>query len=149
MLPSPLLPSFLTHTINVTSWVLRTYVFINFLTFCSICSSSPLVHFKNSTEYLKMGTAKLFISLMRFRLESLVSRIFLDPLRYSYPRETTMMMYKNINGFFSFTFIIRNVRMGRVRENQKWLSLYTHRDENTVLLWHLSAFLPSALSWDW
>ena len=43
-----------------------------------------------------------------------------------YSREkTTTLMYKSIICFFSFPFITRKVRLGRVRESRRWLK-YTH-----------------------
>ena len=43
---------------------------IVFLVFWSICLSSSLVHFKNDIEYLTSETTQVFITLMRFLLQS-------------------------------------------------------------------------------
>ena len=57
---------------------------ISFLVIWSICLSSSLVHFKNGPEYLKRCIAQVFIPLIRFRFDSLVSSCFLVLLRYSF-----------------------------------------------------------------
>ena len=57
-------------------------VVTSFLVLWSICWSSSLVHFKNGPDYLTRGTSHVFISLMRFLLCSLVSRIFPILLTY-------------------------------------------------------------------
>ena len=56
----------------------------NVLAFLNIFLSSILVHFKNISEYLKRRNTQLFIYLMRFLLQSLVSRSFLFCLWYSF-----------------------------------------------------------------
>ena len=58
-------------------------IFINFLVFCSICQSSSHLHLKNSPEYISRRTAQVFIPLMRFLLQSLVSSCLLILLRNS------------------------------------------------------------------
>ena len=55
---------------------------MSFLVFWFIFSSSSLVLFKNSPDYLTKRTALAFILLMRFLLYSLVSSSFLVLLRY-------------------------------------------------------------------
>ena len=55
---------------------------INFPVLHSICLRSSLVLFKNGPEYLTRETALVFISLMGFLLQHLVSRSFLVRLRY-------------------------------------------------------------------
>ena len=57
---------------------------INFLVLWPICLSSSLVHLRKGPEYLTRGTAQVFIPLIRFLLESLVSSSFLVLLRYSF-----------------------------------------------------------------
>ena len=49
-------------------------IVINFLVLWSIYQSSSLIHFKNGPEYFTRGTAKVFIPLTRFLLQSSVSR---------------------------------------------------------------------------
>ena len=51
-------------------------IVINFLVLGSIYLSSSIVHFKNDPEYLTWGTVQVFIPLMRFLMQSLVSRSF-------------------------------------------------------------------------
>ena len=53
-----------------------------------------------------------------------------------------MLMYKNIIYFFSFSFILLNVRIFRVRENQRRPSC-THRSQDTNLWWNLSGYIRS------
>ena len=55
---------------------------INFLVHWPICLSSSLVHFKNGSEYFTTRTAQVFISLIRFLLNDLISSCFF--LRYSF-----------------------------------------------------------------
>ena len=56
-------------------------------------------------------------------------------------KRTTMLMYKNINYFFScFYLTIRNVRTGWVRASQSWLKCI-HRRDGEVFLWNHSVFL--------
>ena len=57
---------------------------ISFLVLWFICLSSSLVHFKNGPEYLRRGTAKVLISLMRILQYCLVSSSFLVFLSNSY-----------------------------------------------------------------
>ena len=49
---------------------------ISFLVFWSICLTSSFVHFKKGLMYHTRGTAKVFISLKRFLLQSLASKVF-------------------------------------------------------------------------
>ena len=51
----------------------------------SIFLRSFFVQFKKALENLKMETLQIFIPLIRFLLQSLVSEIFLVLLRYFYP----------------------------------------------------------------
>ena len=48
------------------------------------CQCSFFVHIKNGPEYLSMGTAQVFIPLMRFLPQRLVLINFLVLLRYSF-----------------------------------------------------------------
>ena len=86
MLASPLPPFFLgTYSLSMSS--LGCYalcMIISFLVLGSICLSSSLVHFKKGPEYLTMGTAQVFITLIRFLQHSFVSSSFLVLLRYSF-----------------------------------------------------------------
>ena len=70
---------FLTHKVSQCYMLV-----INFLVFWSICLSSFLVHFKNNSYYLTTRAAQMFISLMRYLLQSLVSTCSLVLLRYSF-----------------------------------------------------------------
>ena len=58
------------------------WMVINFLVFWIISLSSFLAPFKNGPEYLTTGTVLIFIPLLRFLLQSLVSSSFLVLLRY-------------------------------------------------------------------
>ena len=80
MLASSLPPSFL-DTYSLSLGCNALCVVISFLVLWSICFSSSLVHFRNGPEYLTTGTDQVFIPLMRFRLESIVSSSFLVLLR--------------------------------------------------------------------
>ena len=81
VLVSSLPPSFLFISIlEFKAWCKVIY----FLVFLSICLSSSMVHFRNGPECLTWGTAQLFIPLMRFLLQSLVSWNFLVLVKYSY-----------------------------------------------------------------
>ena len=51
-------------------------IIVNFLVLWSICLSSLLDQFKNGPKYLTRGTVRVFIPLMSFPLQSLVSRSF-------------------------------------------------------------------------
>ena len=79
-------PSFLgTYSLSTSS--LGCYALcmvISFLILWSICLSSSLVNLRKGPEYLMRGTAQVFIPLIRFLLESLVSSCFLVLLRYSF-----------------------------------------------------------------
>ena len=78
------LPSFLnTYRVFMSSLGCKALcIVMSFLVLWSICWSSSLVHFKNGFEYITSGTAQVFIHLMRFLQDSLVSRSFLVLLRY-------------------------------------------------------------------
>ena len=52
-------------------------IVIVFVVLWSICLSSSLVHFKNVPEYLSRGARKCLSLLMRFLLQSLVSKVSL------------------------------------------------------------------------
>ena len=86
MLASPLPPSFLdTYSLSTSSLGCNALcMVISFLVFLSICLSSSLVNLRKCPEYLTRGTAQVFISLMRFLLESFVSSSFVVFLRYSF-----------------------------------------------------------------
>ena len=85
MLATPLRPPFLdTYSRSISSLRCKALCLaINFRVLCSLCQRFSIFHFKNSPEYLTRETAKLFIPLIRFLLQSLVSR-FLVLLRYSF-----------------------------------------------------------------
>ena len=86
ILSSSLLYSF-RHTYILCISSLRCkglYIFINFLVPWTIYLSSFPVHFKNDPVYLARRIAQVFISSMRFLLQSLVLRSFLVRLRYSF-----------------------------------------------------------------
>ena len=57
---------------------------ISFLFLWSVCFSSSLVHFLKGHEYLTRSTAHVFIPLIRFLLDSFVSRSVLVLLRNSF-----------------------------------------------------------------
>ena len=75
-----LLPSFIDiYRLSLSSLGCKALCMaISYLVFWSIWLS---FNFKNCLEYLTKGTAKLFIPLMRFLLQSLISRSFLVHLR--------------------------------------------------------------------
>ena len=75
ILVSPFRPSFL-DTKSLSSLGCKVLcIVINFLVLFSI-SLSFLVHFKNGLVHITRGTAQVFISLMRFLLQSIVLRRF-------------------------------------------------------------------------
>ena len=81
-LPLPFLDS---HRLPMLSLGCKTlWIVIKSLVFWSIYLSSSLVHFKNGPDYLTKETVLVFFSLMRFLLQSLVSRSFLVHLKYSF-----------------------------------------------------------------
>ena len=84
MLVSPLPPSVLdTCSLSLSHLGCKALcIVISFLVLLSVCLSSSLIYFKNCPEYPISGTAQLFIPLMRFLLQSLVSRCFLVLLKY-------------------------------------------------------------------
>ena len=86
MLASPLPPSFLdTYYLSTSSLGCNALcMVISFLVLWSICLSSSLVHLRKGPEYLTRDTAQVYISLMRFLLESFVSSSFRVLLRYSF-----------------------------------------------------------------
>ena len=71
-------PSSLTYIVYVIS--------LMHLVLLSICWNSSPVHFKNGPEHFTRGTEHVFIPLMRFLPQSLVSRNFLVRLRYSFKK---------------------------------------------------------------
>ena len=79
-------PSFLdTYSLSTSSLGCNDLcMVISFLVFWSVCLSSSLVHLRKGPEYLTKVTARVFILLIRFRLESFVSSSFLIFLRYSF-----------------------------------------------------------------
>ena len=84
MLPNTLLLTFL-DSYNISLLSLRykaLSIVINFYVFWAICLSFSLVYFKNGPNYLTRETTQLFIALMRFLLQALVSRSFLVRLSY-------------------------------------------------------------------
>ena len=86
-LMSSLLPSIFLNSYNLSISFLgfkNLGLVINFLVLWFICLSSPLLNFKNSPEYFSSRTAQVFIPLMRFLPQSLVSGSFLARLRYSF-----------------------------------------------------------------
>ena len=73
---------FNTHSLSTSSLECKVlWMVLSFLLLWSICLISPLVHFKNSPEYVTKMIVQAFISL-RFLLYSLVSRNVIL-LRYS------------------------------------------------------------------
>ena len=58
------------------------YIVISFVVHWSVCPSSSLVYFKNGSVYLTRETISVFIPLIRFLLQNLVSRCFLVRLKY-------------------------------------------------------------------
>ena len=78
---------FFLGTYNLFMWSLgrqTSCIVVSFLVFWLICLSSLLVIFKNAPEYLLRGTAMEIIPLIRFLLQSVVSRNFIVRLRYSF-----------------------------------------------------------------
>ena len=66
-------------------------IMVNFLVLLSIFPSSSFVQFKKSSEYLTMMAAQVFISLIRFLRQNLVSAIiillgytFINSFTYSF-----------------------------------------------------------------
>ena len=82
VLASPLPPPFLdTYSLSTSSLECNTLcMVISFLVLWFICLISSLVHFRKGPEYL----TRVFIPLIRFRLESFVSSSFLVLLGYSF-----------------------------------------------------------------
>ena len=76
MLSSLLPPFFLdTYTLSMSSLGCKAFlIVINFLVLWSICPRLCFVHPKNGLEDLTRRTAQVFITLMRFLLQILVSR---------------------------------------------------------------------------
>ena len=72
------LPLFLIHTTcQHRLWdVMPHALSLVFLFFWSICLSSSLVHLRKGLKYLTSGTVQVFISLVRFQLESFVSNYY-------------------------------------------------------------------------
>ena len=81
MLASHLPPFLKTNTLSMSSLGYKTLcIIISFLVLWSVCLSSFLVQFKNGPGYL----TRVFIPLMRFLFQSLVSRNFLVCLMQSF-----------------------------------------------------------------
>ena len=78
-------PSFLdTYILSTLSLGCNAFcIVIGFLVLWYIFFSSSLVNYKTCPEYLTRNTAQVFIILIRFPLDSLVSSCFLVLLRYS------------------------------------------------------------------
>ena len=74
---------FSTHSLCYLLDVRPCCIIINFLILSSVCLYSFFVYFKNGSEYLTSRTAQVFIPLMRFLQQNLVSRSFLVLLRYT------------------------------------------------------------------
>ena len=73
------------HRLKTSSLVCKALcIVIRFLVLCSIYSSSSLVHFNNSPEYLTWGTAQVFTPFICFLLYSLVSSTFLLLQRFTF-----------------------------------------------------------------
>ena len=84
MIASRLAPFLDTCSLSISSLGRKAlYIVIKFLILWTICLKSSLVHFKNSPEYITSRTAHVFIPLMRFLLQSLVSRSFQIRLKFS------------------------------------------------------------------
>ena len=84
VLTNPLLSSFLFYIQSMLFGVKLWCIVISFLVLRFLCLSASFVHFKNGPKYLSSETSQMFIPLMRFLLQSLVSRSFLVLLRYSF-----------------------------------------------------------------
>ena len=87
------------------------WIVVNFLVLWSICLTSSLVHFKND-EYFTRGTSQMFISLMRFLLQSLISRSFLflpkySFLMFSYISACLMVSTSNILEYLLLLYFLR------------------------------------------
>ena len=84
ILTSPLPPSFL-YTLTMSSLRCKTLCFlINLIVLWPIDQSSSFIHFKNDIQHLTMKTTWIFVSLVRFLLQTLVSIDSLVLLRYSF-----------------------------------------------------------------
>ena len=86
ILASSLPTSFLgTYSLSTSSLGCNAfYMVISFLVLWPIYLSSSLVHLRKGPGYLMRGIVQVFIRLIRFLLESLVSSSFLVLLRYSF-----------------------------------------------------------------
>ena len=79
MLVNPLLPTFLDAFCRSMSYLRRkTLRIVYFLVLCSTCQRSFFDYFQNDLEYLKRGTAQMFIPFLRF-----LQQIFVVLLKYS------------------------------------------------------------------
>ena len=87
---------FLTRIVNLCHISDALRIVISFLVLRSICLSSSFAHSKNGPKYLTRETSQVFIPLVRFLLQNLVSRSFLVRLRYSY----------NLKKIFIFTCLM-------------------------------------------
>ena len=84
LLVKPLPPPFLdTYNLFMSSVGCKTlYTIIHFLLHWFICLNSSFTHFKNGPGYLTRRTTLVFIPLMKFLLQILISRSFLVHARY-------------------------------------------------------------------
>ena len=101
---------FFTHSLSMLSPECKKLCKVNnFLVLWSICLSYSLVHFKNGQEYFTTGTVQVYIPVMRFLLQSLVSRSFLILQRHSFLMFSLisvclLVSVSNIYKFFKFSF---------------------------------------------
>ena len=99
-------PFFDTYSLSKISLGCKTlFIIKSFLVLWSICLSFSLVHFMNGPRYLRKGTAKTFIPLMRFLLYSLVSSSFLVLLRYSFLNFFHLYLFDSICFQYSQIFL--------------------------------------------
>ena len=96
---------------NASSWV--------FLFSGQFCLISPLVHFKNSPEYVTRLRALAFITLMGFPLYRLVSSSFLFLLWYSF------LIFFYLHLFYGFCF----------KYSQVFVSLFFSEHSDFCLVW--------------
>ena len=113
-------------------------IFISVLILWSISLNSSLVHFKNGYEYLKNRTTSVFILLMRFLQQSLVSRNFLVLLRFSFIifsfiSAYLMMSASNISEQFYFSSSVLILSLfGSSIPSVIWLFYNSHYEPVTV-----------------
>ena len=101
-------------------------IVINFLVLWSIRWSSSFIHCKNGPEYLRRGTARVFIPLMWFLIYSLVLSSFLfswdtlfknlffylhllDGIRFQYSQVLVSFLLSKRSDFFGFDSSIPSV----------------------------------------